>query len=65
MGELYKRRFMQILQTWWRPQEEEDDKEKYVQSCKQLKKVRDQNGSIVSYTIDYVNLNHNHKLLPS
>jgi hypothetical protein len=32
MGELYKRRFMKILQTWWRPQEE-DDKEKYVQSC--------------------------------
>jgi hypothetical protein len=30
-----------------------------------LKKVRDESGSIVSYTIDYVNLNHNHKLLLS
>jgi hypothetical protein len=32
MGELYKRKFMQIVQTWLRPQEKEDDKEKYVQS---------------------------------
>jgi hypothetical protein len=30
-----------------------------------LKKVRDQSGSIVSYSIDYVNLNHNHELLQS
>jgi hypothetical protein len=50
---------------------DEDHKRKKMTKrnmCKaaiQLKKVRDQNGSIVSYTIDYVNLNHNHKLLPS
>jgi hypothetical protein len=65
MGKLYKRRCMKF----YRPGEDRKRKKMTKRNmCKAailLKKVRDQSGSIVSYTTDYVNLNHNHKLLPS